>query len=768
MAPTSILSKFFLAAGNNNDNEVRAVFNKVIDLGMSFKTSENVSSEGVKAMPGQVTFDRMPETGLSYKELIQLFEAIAEKSSNWGSPNFLGFPDSANNVAGLAAALLIPLLNQNMANQEICSPQATFVEMEVVHWLRETLGYSVPATYSAASGIGGILTLGGCLSNTIALLAAREKLFPGSGLKGIPVLPSKIRVLVPNVIEHYSIRSAMAWLSLGEQNVVRVPVDNEFRMDQEALKRIIDQERDQGNNILACVAYAGDSRSMRVDDLDALAEILRENNIWFHVDACHGSQLAFSERHKHKLQGIEKADSITIDPHKTMVLPYNCSLVLFRDPSAHAATSTNSDLILNTQWSLGRITPFIGSKAFEALKLWSTIRFFGKQRLGQLIDERLELTDAIQSEIERRPNLVLMNVTDINSCMMVFIPKEIQHYCLQNNTRLSDSDLEKLNRLNCQIKDGIRQDGMYYVHGFPLKSCPHKHFVDPGKQLYVLRTMNGNPVSTIENVKGLLDEIEKLGQQFLGKTKYRFISSESSSNRLQSLELKLDSGLRAIFGNKDYIAVIYGSSALRSNALLSDIDLMVFARDADPALRKALEAMFRSTMGEEGILIDAEVPFERKLLVPIQLAAKAARSGPPLDEAGHVLSIRKTAEYLASDEMLKRLVFNVLTTPNKVFSASEGSAHNFKQLEQDAADNLVGLIRRVNPGKVNKAEDFVRFAISDGARSGEEYLGYKPRDNVVEKLRQIFEMPSRLTSGAPPTLIKCRNESICLNDGVRV
>lgn len=247
--------------------------------------------------------------------------------------------------------------------------------------------------------------------------------------------------------------------------------------------------------------------------------------------------------------------------------------------------------------------------------------------------------------------------------------------------------------------------------------------------------MNGNPVSTIDNVKSLLDKIEQLGQQFFDESEYQSMGSESSSNGLQSVERKLDRGLRTVFGYKDYIAVIYGSSALRNNALLSDIDLMVFAHDDDPAQRKALEALFRSTMGEEGILIDAEIPFERKLLVAIQLAAKAANSGPPLDEAGHVLSICKTAEYLASDEMLKRLIFNVLTTPNKVFSATKGGAKVFEELEQAAAGTLVDLIRRVNPGKVNTAEDFIRLASSDGARCGEEYLGYKPRANVVEKLR---------------------------------
>lgn len=641
-----------------------------------------------------------------------------------------------------------------MANQEICSPEATFVEMEVIHWLREALGYSVPATYSASSGIGGILTPGGCLSNTIALLAAREKLFLGSGLSGIPVLPRMIRVLVPNIIEHYSIRSAMAWLSLGEQNVIRVPVDEQFHMDQSAMKRIIDRERDQGHYILACVAYAGDSRSMSIDHLDTLAVILREKNVWFHVDACHGSQLVFSERHKSKLRGIEKADSITVDPHKTMLLPYSCSFILFREPSDHAATATNSDLILNTQWSLGQISPFVGSKAFDALKLWSTIRLFGKHRLGQLIDDRLDLTRTIQCEIQQRPNLVLLNMTDINSCMISFIPSEIQRYCLLNRSKISDSDLEKVNRLNRRIKDGIHQDGTYYVHGFPLKSCPRAEFVDPGKQLYVLRIMNGNPISTIDNAKGLLDLIEMLGDQFFDEAKYSLMDAGSSTSRLQYLESKLDEGLRTIFGGREYLAVLYGSSALCSNALLSDIDLMVFTQDADAALCRLLESMFRSVMDDEGILIDAEVPFERKLLISFHLASKAAALGPPVDEVGRVLSIRKTAEYLASDEMLQRLVFNVLTTPNKVISAVGERLSDFQQMEREAGKTLVELIRRVNPGSVNTTEEFVRLASSDGTRNGEEYLGYKQRDDVADKLRHIFLRETTLEREKPESGIE--------------
>lgn len=529
-------------------------------------------------------------------------------------------------------------------------------------------------------------------------------------------------------------------------------------MDQDELKRVIAEEHAKGHYILACIAYAGDSRSMRIDHLDSIADILQKNGIWFHVDACHGSQLAFSDRHKHKLRGIEKADSITIDPHKVLFLPYTCSFVLFKDPNAHAATATNSDLILNTQWSLGRVTPFIGSKAFDVLKLWATIKFFGKKRLGQLIDQRLDLTHSIQLEIESRPDLVLMNVSDINSCMMVFIPEEVQQHCINNGTKLSDSDLEKINKLNLDIKEAIRRDGTFYVHGFPLKSCPHDDFLDANKQVYVLRTMNGNPASTIHNVRGLLDKIEQLGQQFFDESEYQFMSYKGCLNSLQRVEQKLDAGLRRVFGSETYIGVIYGSSALLNNALLSDIDLMVFTLNADSGRSSQIETMFRSIMGEEGILIDAEVPFERKLLVSLQFAQNAAEVGPPVDEFGQVASIEKTDAYLASDEMLQRLVFNVCTTPNKVFSASTGGAKFFHHLERTAGRTLVDLIKSINPGNINSSGAFVRFASSDGHRSGEEYLGYKMRSNVAEKLVAIFmENIEGMVVGAGENLMEGTN-----------
>ncbi|KAF4483604.1 glutamic acid decarboxylase [Fusarium agapanthi] len=571
----------------------------------------------------------------------------------------------------MGADLLIPLVNQNMTNPETCPPKATFVKMEVRHWLREALGYPVLTSYTKAIDVGGVFTPGGCLSNTVPLLAAREKCFPGSCWTGIPVLPRKIRVLVPDMAENYSICSAMATMSLGEENIIPVPVDAEVHIDQEALKRIIDQEGNLGNTIMACIAYAGDPTYLRIDDLHGLSQILQEKNIWFHVDACNGSQLAFSERHHHKLRGIKKVDSITVDRQQAMLIPCDCSLVLFREPSTQASLSTDSDSTSNAQWSFGGTGPLAGSRAFNSLKIWSSIKSHGKNSMGRMIEDRLELTNAIQLEVQHRPSLILLGGTDINSCMFVYVP----------------ANLEKVNQLNLHIQDIIHRERVYYIYGFPLQNCPHGRFIEPGKTVFVLRTLNGNPQSTMDNVRGLLNRIEYLGLVLLTDRQYICIgdTAGSSANRLQRAERKLSQKLYDLFDNNDFAVVVYGSSALQNNAILSNIDLMIFAHSAESSKIQKVVSIFRSVMETEGILIDFEIPLHRRLLVTFEFASQAAESGPPLDETGHVSSISNTSEYLSSDEMLRRLAFKVLTTPNKIIAATTGGTNRLNGLEMTAA-----------------------------------------------------------------------------------
>ncbi|KAF5639129.1 glutamic acid decarboxylase [Fusarium tjaetaba] len=726
---------------DEGEGRTRQFFDEVVRRGVLFNAEIPKHPEAQIIVPRQVSFSSMPESGLTDEQLIHEFTSIIAGSTKSSSPNFLVSSDATMCHAAMGAALLIPLLNQNMANPETCPPKATFVEMEVIHWLREALGYPVLGAYTKAMDVGGIFTPGGCLSNTVALLAAREKRFPGSRLNGIPVLPSKIRVLVPDIAENHSIRSAIAMMSLGEENITPVPVDAEFHMDQEALKRIIDQEENLGNTIMACVAYAGDPTYLRIDDLHGLSQILKEKDIWFHVDACHGSQLAFSERHRYKLRGIEKADSITVDPQQAMLIPYDCSLVLFREPSTHASLSTDLDSISNMQWSFGTTGPFAGSRAFNSLKIWSSIKSYGKNSMGRMIDDRLELTSAIHLEVERRPNLILLAGTDINSCMFIYVPASVQRYCLERHICLSDADLEKVNQLNLHIQEVIHRERVYYIYGFPLQHCPHGRFIQPGKTVFVLRTLNGNPQSTMGNVRGLLDRIENLGRFLLIDRQYICMgdTAGSSTNRLQRAERKLIQRLYDLFDNNDFVAVVYGSSSLQNNAILSNIDLMIFAHSAESSKIKKVVSIFLSVMEAEGILIDFEIPLHRRLLVTFEFASQAAESGPPLDETGHVSSISDTPEYLSSDEMLRRLAFNVLTTPNKIIAATTSGTNRLKSLETTVARKLVTRIQHLGGSKVSTADEFVDLIMSDGGRGEGKHLGYKPRGDVLKKLRKIFQ-----------------------------
>lgn len=300
----------------------------------------------------------------------------------------------------------------------------------------------------------------------------------------------------------------MAWLGMGEANLERVPVDDVYRMKISELERIINEQTQIGNRILACVAYAGDSRSMRIDNLREIGAVLRKYNVWFHVDACHGSQLAFSRTHRHKIRGIEEADSVTIDPHKVLWIPYMCSFALFKNPQSLANVSTNSDLVLKTQWSLGQITPCVGSKAFDALKLWSTIKCFGRSGIESLIDARLALAEEIQREIKKHEEVLLLNETDINACMFIFMPRS-----LQRGKRISDEDTEKLNEYNLSIKTSILENGRALIHGFNIGKCVHALLPDD-KAIYVLRTINGNPLTTPDHLKEILDDVVGLGYLF--------------------------------------------------------------------------------------------------------------------------------------------------------------------------------------------------------------------------------------------------------------
>ncbi|MBU1070843.1 DegT/DnrJ/EryC1/StrS family aminotransferase [Patescibacteria group bacterium] len=432
--------------------------------------------------------------GKNPDKILKEFERdILPYCTNFSSPNFMGFPDSGNSVAALGGGMLYNFLQQNLINQSFCGPSATFVEIAVIQWLREIVGYK-NIKVNDIWDVGGVITPGGTSSNTIGILLARENKFPESMQKGV-LDPDKCWIIVPKGIGHYSVKSAQMWVGCGNR-LIEVETNN-FRYDLDDLKKKLKENK---GKIMCVVAYAGDSRTMTVDNFQEIAKVVRsfDKNIWLHADACHGFSLGFSKKLKHKIKGIEEFDSITMDPHKVMVTPYVISALLVKDPQKFKTITSLSDLIMQEQFAFGQITPFLGSRPWNSLKLWFVMKNLGREGFDELIERRHNLAKYLAHKLDRDPDFIVLNEVEINSVMFMY-RKGID----PNNT-------DRLNAINKRIHIQIIEEGIYHLHQF---SIPDSGKVKKGETVYPQRFMCGNPNTTEKEVDAMVEYVRKLGQQ---------------------------------------------------------------------------------------------------------------------------------------------------------------------------------------------------------------------------------------------------------------
>lgn len=482
---------------NDNKEEAKRLFLKAINFSLDFKLQKELCRKSeCSEILKDIIIESLPTKGESIDEILEEFnQKILNYSVNFSSPNFLGFPDSGNSVAAMCGAILSELIQQNLINQSFCSRALTFVEIEVINWLREVVGYKVNSIEDIFS-IGGIVTHGGTHSNACAMLLARENHKKGTMQKGVSN-PENFKVLIPEGISHYSIASSLMWCGCGN-NIVEVKTQNN-KMDLNDLKNKLCENK---GNIMSVVAYAGDSRSMTIDNLNEVYKITKEfdNNIWVHADACHGFSLAFSEKLKYKISGLELYDSISIDPHKVLMTPYTISMLLVKKPSKMELISSKSDLIMNEKYAFGQITPFIGSKNANCLKLWFLIKNLGKEGIGQIIDRRIELAKYFYERLKSKKHYILLNNLEINSVIFIINPFD------------QNTDLNNINEFNKMIYSRIIKDMNFYVHQFPYKNSK-------GDIMYPLRYMSGNPNLT----ETIIDEFIKYLDRLILELKQTYV-----------------------------------------------------------------------------------------------------------------------------------------------------------------------------------------------------------------------------------------------------
>jgi L-2,4-diaminobutyrate decarboxylase len=344
-------------------------------------------------------------------DALELWAAVVEHSHHIHHPRSVGHQVSAPVPVAVLSDLVASLLNNSSAIYEM-GPVATAVERRVVRWMCDRLGFPPTAQ--------GLLTSGGSLGNLTALLAMRQ-VQAGHDLWRDGQGPGERFAVLVGAQTHYCVERAVRVLGWGDEGVVRVPVDpRTHRMDETALGAGLLEAARRGRRALGVVASACSTSTGAIDRIDRIADFCRDHRLWLHVDGAHGASLCISPRERIKLAGIERADSVVWDAHKTLLCPSLVTGVLFRN-GAHADASFApkaeylfvADDAEIADLDLGRRTLECTKPAF-ALKVYATLATLGEAFLAGYLERTVDLVAEFADLIAAAPDLELAHRPDAN------------------------------------------------------------------------------------------------------------------------------------------------------------------------------------------------------------------------------------------------------------------------------------------------------------------------------------------------------------------
>lgn len=487
---------FFLGNSADSLRAYSAAMSAAIEVLIKYFASQNQPYSGVS--PAELAtklteFDICPETGEKFpKILIQVGEAILQNSVVVSHPTCIAHLHCPPLIPALAAEVLISATNQSMDSWDQ-SPAATLLEQEIVDWLCCLFGYDATAD--------GIFTSGGTQSNFMGLLLARDA-FARDRLNwsiqklGLPKEANRFRILCSDV-SHFTIRQSAALLGLGEQAVVTVETDADYRLCPVALERKLAELKQQELLPIAIAATVGTTDFGSIDPLPELAACAQEHGLWLHVDAAYGGALILSDRHQHKLAGIEAADSLVVDFHKLFYQPISCGAFLLKDRSNFDLIKLHAEY-LNPETNedfgfLDLVTKSVQTtRRFDGLKLFMSLQALGRQAFADMIDTTIELAGATAKLIAAESALELANYPTINSLVFRYCPQQIPPKV---------EPITWANKINNQIRLSLLQQGAAVIGQTQIANSTYLKFT-------LL-----NPRTTITDIQTLLNRIKQLGEE---------------------------------------------------------------------------------------------------------------------------------------------------------------------------------------------------------------------------------------------------------------
>ncbi|HEU4710581.1 MAG TPA: aspartate aminotransferase family protein [Pyrinomonadaceae bacterium] len=421
--------------------------------------AENYFGKTTAAIQGD-----LPREGVPLDQLLDECRTIFDLSRHNGHPRFFGYVASPSTPVGTYAELITGALNANITCWR-SGPAGTELEQLVVRWLGSLIDYDRDAK--------GLLTSGGSMANMIALLvASRTKAVANVSRTGLWNSGPPVTIYASEEV-HMSIAKAADILGLGRDHVRTIACDapeGRQRMRVDALREKIEDDLREGLRPCCVVASAGTVNTGVVDPLEEIAAVAKEFNLWFHVDGAYGAPGVLDERKKHLFRGLERADSVSLDPHKWLYVPVDAGCLLFRDPvPVKAAFNTedadyikvhgHSDKEAFAFWDYGVEL----SRRFRALKVWLTLSYYGTRRIAAAVSNDISMAAYLGELVSAADDFELLTPVELSICCFRYVPPG------ENN-----GDLDRLNE---RIMGRVQTGGRAYLSNatvggrFALRAC---------------------------------------------------------------------------------------------------------------------------------------------------------------------------------------------------------------------------------------------------------------------------------------------------------
>ncbi|MFJ4198249.1 lysine decarboxylase DesA [Streptomyces sviceus] len=361
------------------------------------------------------------------------------------------------------------------------SAGGTLIERKLIDWTTARIGLGPVAD--------GVFTSGGTQSNLQALLLAREEAKADT--------PAELRVFASEV-SHFSVKKSAKLLGLGPDAVVSIPVDHDQRMQTVALARELERCRRDGLVPMAVVATAGTTDFGSIDPLPEIAELCEQYGTWMHVDAAYGCGLLASVKYRDRIDGIERADSVTVDYHKSFFQPVSSSAVLVRDASTLRHATYHAEYLNPRRMVQERIPNQVDkslqtTRRFDALKLWMTLRVMGADGIGRLFDEVCDLAVEGWRLLAADPRFDVVVAPSLSTLVFRWIPASV-------------TDPAEIDRANLYARKALFASGDAVVAGTKVQG---RHY---------LKFTLLNPETTVEDMSVVLDLIAGHAEQYLGES----------------------------------------------------------------------------------------------------------------------------------------------------------------------------------------------------------------------------------------------------------